>query len=265
MALPVPDRTSTLESLEDSATRWAGLLRSARDPNRNAIGHWSVGDVAAHTTHLSRIFVEMARGGSSPVKDPLQMSEQWEKELQEDKERNLLKLADRIEQSASDLHDAATEDVWTTPVTWHGGIEIPFYSLPCLFMNESELHGLDVARAESKPWVIEAEKAALVIKGLFPVLPHFVNHEVAGDRTITWELRVRDNKPVYLHLEAGELLVDERRPDRIDCRVSVAPSDYLLVGYDRKSQWGPLLTGKILAWGRKPWLGLTLSKLFYTP
>jgi hypothetical protein len=39
----------------------------------------------------------------------------------------------------------------------------------------------------------------------------------------------------------------------------------LLVFYGRISKWPPVLTGKILAWGRKPWLGLSMTKFLTTP
>jgi hypothetical protein len=39
----------------------------------------------------------------------------------------------------------------------------------------------------------------------------------------------------------------------------------MLVGYGRISQWGPMGRGKLLAYGRKPWLALKLSKLLRNP
>lgn len=48
----------------------------------------------------------------------------------------------------------------------------------------------------------------------------------------------------------------------IDCYLSGDPLTLLLVLYGRRAPWGPALTGKALAWGRKPWRGLTMTKLF---
>jgi hypothetical protein len=36
---------------------------------------------------------------------------------------------------------------------------------------------------------------------------------------------------------------------------------YLLVGYGRCGQWSSILRGKIVAGGRKPWLGLKFGRL----
>jgi hypothetical protein len=39
----------------------------------------------------------------------------------------------------------------------------------------------------------------------------------------------------------------------------------LLVSYGRISQWRPALTGKMVAWGRRPWLGLFLTHYLVRP
>jgi hypothetical protein len=265
MALPIPRREHALEEMRDSAARWAELLRSATDPNRTAVGYWSTGDVAAHTSHIFQIFVNLARGGSSPVKDHLRLGEHWDLELRNDDEREPKVLADRVEECVSTLASECTDERWEEPVTWHGGIRLPLYALPCIVINECEIHGLDVAQVESQEWKLGRDKALLSIYGLMPALPHFVKADVAEGVTANWELRLRGGPHVYLRLRDGELEVTESVPRRVDCRISADPVDYLLVGYGRKSQWGPVLTGKIAAYGRKPWLSLTLAKLFHTP
>jgi hypothetical protein len=265
MSLPVPERELALAQMRESASRWAELLRATDDPTRNAIGYWSIGEVATHTTHIFQIFCNMVKGGVSPIKDHLRMSEHWDMELRNDDERELKVLADRVEEAASTLDKAATEERWQETLTWHGGIQIPLYSLPCIFINECEIHGLDVATAESTGWNIDRDKAVLAIVGLYPALHHFVRPEVAKGVTANWALTLRGDPPIYFVLRDGKLEVTDDPPDRIDCRVSADPLEYLLVGYGRKSKWGPIARGKIVAYGRKPWLSLTLAKLFQTP
>lgn len=52
---------------------------------------------------------------------------------------------------------------------------------------------------------------------------------------------------------------------RVDCHISAGPVALLLVAYGRRSQWGPILTGKTVAWGRRPWLALSFRSLFSSP
>jgi hypothetical protein len=51
----------------------------------------------------------------------------------------------------------------------------------------------------------------------------------------------------------------------VDCHVSADPVALLFVAYGRRSQWGPILTGRMLAWGRKPWLSVRLTTYLVAP
>ena len=51
----------------------------------------------------------------------------------------------------------------------------------------------------------------------------------------------------------------------VDCHVSADPVALLLVAYGRRSQWVPILTGRLVAGGRKPWLGVRLVRYLVAP
>ena len=51
----------------------------------------------------------------------------------------------------------------------------------------------------------------------------------------------------------------------VDWVISADPVTYLLFVYGRMSQYRALLRGGILAWGRRPWLGLRFKNLFFNP
>ena len=67
----------------------------------------------------------------------------------------------------------------------------------------------------------------------------------------------------YFTLRDGMLKIDGGAPERVDCHLSVDRVDYLLIGFGRKAQWGPIAKGKVLAWGRRPWLAMRLSRLLH--
>ena len=102
------------------------------------------------------------------------------------------------------------------------------------------------------------------IEGLLPTLPHFLNDTATGIDAV-YELRIRGGSRLYLTIRDGRLDIGVDRPKRVDCVISADPVSYLLVGYGRRSQWKPILTGKIMALGRKPWLGFGFGKLFVSP
>lgn len=264
MTLPVPEKSQAISHVDDSARRWINLLRSAQDGSRPAIGHWSVGDVAMHTSHVFQILGDVARGGTSPVEDHLRLSDHWEKLLAEDPERDPRLIADRLDQSSKEFLDALQQSDWEQPASWHGGVKVPTYALAGLVTGECVFHGLDVARALGRSWTIDPAKARLVIDGLLPVMPHFVKQDAAAGVHATIDFRFRGGPRVYMLIDDGSLVIDERTDRPIDCHVSADPVDYLLIGYGRKSQLGPALTGKILAWGKKPWLALKFAKLFHS-
>jgi hypothetical protein len=43
------------------------------------------------------------------------------------------------------------------------------------------------------------------------------------------------------------------------------PVAFLLVAYKRRSQWTEIIRGRLVAWGRRPWLALSLVQMFHKP
>ena len=78
---------------------------------------------------------------------------------------------------------------------------------------------------------------------------------------------------VYLRGEAthvyvfrnGRLQVNPARPHHVDVHISADPAAFLLVLYRRQPQWRHIAAGRLLAWGRKPWLALTFADRFQQP
>jgi hypothetical protein len=187
--------------------------------------------------------------------------DRWE----EEPDRDPAAAAERIETAAATIWPGyralGSDDV----VEWFGGIKMPAYTPPSIMVTEALVHGYDIAQAEELSWPIESDVARVSVRGLFPLLPQYVNRDAARDLRICYELSLRGGPPAYFTFENGALSVDQVPPRPVDCKLSVDPAAYLLVGYGRIGQWGPTLRGKIVAYGRKPWLGLKLGKLIASP
>jgi len=95
-------------------------------------------------------------------------------------------------------------------------------------------------------------------------MPGIVNPATAAGHTATYELRIRGGTTHYWAFRDGRFsIVDElRRPDVV---MSADPVACLLVFYGRRSQWPEIFRGRILAWGRRPWLALSFVKRFHQP
>ena len=106
--------------------------------------------------------------------------------------------------------------------------------------------------------------ARLILASALPMLPLLVDPAATVGVRARYELRVRGGTRIGLSIRDGRLSTDGGE-GKVDCHVSADPVALLLVSYGRQSQWVPALTGRLLAWGRKPWLGLRLTHYLVTP
>ncbi|MGH3848136.1 MAG: hypothetical protein ACRDRT_00220, partial [Pseudonocardiaceae bacterium] len=104
-----------------------------------------------------------------------------------------------------------------------------------------------------------------VLAGATWTLPSMLDLTAAGGRRATYDLRVRGGLRAFVRVADGVLTVEPGRGLDADCHISADPVAFLLVGYGRRGQWGPIATGKLLAWGRKPWLGPRFAALVRNP
>jgi hypothetical protein len=116
-----------------------------------------------------------------------------------------------------------------------------------------------------QPWPIDPGHAALIIEALNPILPGWVRAERIQGFTATFKLNLRGQATHIWAFGDGRLQVNPPHPGVIDVHISGDSAALLLVFYARESQWKHIATGRILAWGRKPWLALTLTSYFHKP
>jgi uncharacterized protein (TIGR03083 family) len=260
------DQQEACAAGERTTREYVALLRHARNPGKTAVGEWTVGDTATHTAQVFEMYAEAATGdGSFPVQATTSLNDYWGQRLRDDPARDPASAADRIEKAAATIWPAYRAMSSDRIVEWYGGVKVPAFTPPSIMVTEALVHGFDIAQAEGSPWTIDADVARVSVRGLFPLLPEYVNEEAARDVRICYQLSLRGGPPAYFTFENGALSVDQSPPRRVDCKLSVDPAAYLLVGYGRIGQWGPTLKGKVVAYGRKPWLGLKLGKLIASP
>lgn len=255
---------AALESADRAVARFTAQLRTVTDGSKNAIGDWSIAEVAAHVSLLYGIYPMMVRGAPSPVERIEDVGDVSASLLASYEERDLRVLADRVDE-AWDEYAAAVKEVGSdAPLLWHGGIEMPVGALTCLLLGEALVHGLDVARAANKPWTIDKKDAALTFTGASVVLPHFLTDEGRQARA-SFRLGLRGNNQLTFRLAGGTLTVNDAYEGPVDCKISADPVAFLLVGYGRDPMWPAILKGKMVAYGPKPWLGLQFKRYMRNP
>lgn len=247
-------------ALRDVVPDLVALVRSVPDADAASVGTWTVGDVAAHLSHVFRFDTDAVAGIPVPqaTVTAAGMAEVNAKMLAEDGERDPTVLADRIGTLAREFDDVASRSRATT-VDWLQNTRLPPSVVACHLLEECLIHGHDIARATGRPWPIRRHHALLAIEdGVLPLItalpPNaFVDQEKAASFRARIELRPRGGEPMVLVFDRGSLTLEAGRARDVDARVSADPSALMLVFIGRQGIAEPLLRGKLAAWGRRPW------------
>lgn len=279
-----------LDALRDELARVTSLLRSIQDPGTIAVGNWTLGEVALHLSQAWILVTCMARRDLSPIhalipstaevaggavtRDMWDFDEVTNGGVNADPERDPGVLADRIEAQAQQYFSACVGADPDEPRSWIiEGSTVGQSTLTYHLLNETVMHGADIAQAAGRPWQIKPSHAALVLERfIVPAIqvagPRvFVNGVRAAGLQATYDVRIRGANSFLFLFNDGSLTIEEPSGSgrRVDCHISADPVALLMVVWDRQSQWSAIAKGKLLAWGRRPWLGLQLRSLIRNP
>ena len=249
--------------LDRGANRLAALMRTAPDRNAKVKGlDWSVADLGAHIVTEADRFERFGRGESQPLGDVARANAD---ELAAITERDPALQAGLFLDGHSKYMALAKQHEGTDPYVWWD-VKMEWAEAAGIYLGELCVHAVDLARTQGQKAPIAREDALNVIAGLVPILPGFVDTAAAKGVDATFKLAPRGGTPLLLTFADGALSVGRANEgDRADCTISADPEAFLLVGYGRTSQWGPILRGKLFASGRKPWLGLKFNTLLMNP
>lgn len=261
------DKDEALAGTRVAMRRLCVVLRSVTAPNAPAVGTWTVRDVAAHLASGISLSAATARGEGSLIARLADIPDFNASGVVAFPDRDCRVLADRIEAALDAFVAAVAHRPGDLEVAWHAGVRLPLSSLCAVLLGEALIHGYDVARACNAPWPIDAAHARVVFKGLLPVLPFFVDSAAAAGVHATFDIRLRggEDARVRFAFARGALQISAPHHGPVDCHISADPTAFVLVLYRRLGPLPPALTGKIVAWGRKPWLALRLMRLFLRP
>lgn len=256
-----PDNIAQVRAaVHDVAASLAILVGGVSDTNAASVGTWTVGDVAAHLSHVFRVDTDAIAGRPVPeaIVTKAGIAEATEKILAEDGERDPSVLADRIA-ALADEFDHVVSSSPSAAIDWLQGIRLPPSAVACHLLNECLVHGHDIAEATGHPWPIPRRHATLAVEGF--VLPliaalqptALVNQEKAGTFQARIDLRLRQGQRTLLVFDTGSLTLDTASTHDIDAHICADPGALLLVLMGRQQIWKPILGGKLAAWGRRPW------------
>ena len=249
--------------LDHAARRFAALVASAPAAAAPvpACPGWTVPDVAAHVVQVS---AQYGREAWAPAGVP----DAGPGELQEPGPgaASAQELAARLHRELAALRTQIERAGGQVPAfRFHGEQLVGADAVLGVLLGELVVHGHDVARALGRRWPIDPAHAALIVEGLNHILPGQVRPDRAAGLTACFQLRLRGQASHIWEFRDGQLHVNPPRPGRIDVRISGDPAALLLFMYGREPQWKLIATGRLAAWGRKPWLAFTLGSRFQRP
>jgi uncharacterized protein (TIGR03083 family) len=225
-----------------------------------------VRDIGAHLTGVTA-YAAMLRGVPSPARSIDAITAWNAGNVERARHLDCTALAAEVDRAYADYLDEARRHPGSEPVAWHAGLELPAATVTAILAAEAYVHGWDIANALGVPCRLDGADMCTIFLGLLPLLPHYVDPQRARGVTASFDIRLRHDPPAraILMFDDGHLTTRRSSARRPDCRISADPATYVLVTYGRARPLTAALTGKVVATGRKPWLGLKLASLFRKP
>ena len=282
MELDITDRRwqDARDALGDAAERFSRMLLDCRAPDRRTIGDWSVADTAAHVAVVGRLNAGLIGGDTAPLGVP-DLDRGWQESslggfarlnalcLDHFPDRALDVVANTLLEEV-DLLLTRAKDVDPRELRpWLGGARLPAASHVAHQLNEILIHGLDIARALGVPWHIPARVAALTFDlFLMPMLGGQSGRLLAGGGApgrVAIEFRSKHTTPVVLTSDNGRLHVEPADGRRIDAQVRFDPATMMLTIFRRTRLARAVATGKLFAFGRRPWAAVSYLRGMRSP
>ena len=254
-------------AIEEVGERFATLVSAAPDPSRR-IRHsnWTVSEATAHVVTVAPRYADGPEGRGTWVQDPKALPELNQGQIRALGIHSMAELAAQLRHDLAALGDQVAGYGSAPPsFRFHGGELVPADVALGILLGELVVHGWDIAQAVHQPWPIDPGHVALILEGLVPIVPGWVDPQRARGLTATFEVRLRGQTTHVFWFQDGRLQVNPAHERPIDAHISADPAALLLVLYRRQSQWRHIAQGRLMAWGRKPWLALSFTSRFHKP
>ncbi|NUK24360.1 maleylpyruvate isomerase family mycothiol-dependent enzyme [Streptomyces lunaelactis] len=255
------------DAIRGTAEEIAALLRGVADTGVPVPGsHWSVGAAAAHLAQANELMADIAAGHERSHGDgtPQSLAAANERALAAFGERAAEPLAAMIEAQAVAFLKAvdqhAVDGTVVTPLGPMSQAVLGSYLLAHMLG-----HGYDLARALDRPHMIDRARVELPLPFLITAMPRVADAAATAELTARYTIRLWGGARFGVTFTNGAVAVSPQPPSRPDCTILTEPVTFLLMALGRCDPWSAIARGRVLAWGRKPWLAPRFPTLFTAP
>ncbi|GAA0967646.1 maleylpyruvate isomerase family mycothiol-dependent enzyme [Streptomyces rhizosphaericus] len=264
------------EAIRATAADIAATLRDASDTGAPVPGsRWTVGEAAAHLAQANELMAHLADGKERGYGDgtPQGLAEANQRALAAFAERRAEHLAAMImEQADAFLESAARPASNAAPTSYasHGELVTPMGPMSLEVLGSYLLthmlgHGYDLARALGRPHMLNRARVELTLPFLITAMPRVLDTTAAAGLTARYAIRLRGGACFGATFTDGAVTVTPHPPSRPDCTILTEPVAFLLMALGRLGPWSAVARGRVLTWGRKPWLAPRFPALFSPP
>ncbi|WP_042434018.1 maleylpyruvate isomerase family mycothiol-dependent enzyme [Streptacidiphilus anmyonensis] len=227
---------------------------------------WTVGEAAAHLMLANELMADLARGVDRPYGDgsPDSLAAANTASLAACPERDPLVLAEAVVEHARGFVAAVSQRSATDPVVTPMG-PMDLGVLGSYLLVHMLGHGYDLARALGRPHMIDRQRVDLCLPFLLMAMPRVVDPRTAAGVRASYTIGVRGGIRFGVRIHDGVAEVSAQPPQRPDCTIVSEPVTFLLLALGRCNPWAAIARGRILAWGRKPWLASGFPTYFTAP
>jgi len=256
-------------SVQRAGDRFADMVAATSRPDAMATAHWSVAETAAHVAGIVWMYTDILPPGNGEPKVPAlaegisrvtvdTVADFNNLTLRLFHERNPQTIATRLRADIDRILLGTQQHDPAQPIPWLGSSTLPLAGVLAHLTNELLIHGRDIARVLGTPWSIDPRDAALFFElFILNVLRDFGRlvdtTPTVGRRPVAVEFRSRYTTPVTVTLHNGHITVEPPTAGT-DVRIKFDPSALNLMLFGRISKARATLTGKVIAWGPRPWL-----------
>ncbi|MDH6705669.1 uncharacterized protein (TIGR03083 family) [Kitasatospora sp. MAA19] len=272
MTLPLPEqfpgvaRTALFEAVTAVGDEAVTLLAGCRGGTPIPGAEWTVAEAAAHLAMANELMAALAAGEERPYGDgtPGSLAAANAASLAERPERDPAVLAEEIARQTREFTTAAAARAGTEPVlTPLGPMDLD--TLGAYLLTHMLGHLYDIALALGRPHPIDRHRVELAMPFVRTAMPWVLDARAAAGHNACYRLRIRGLGAFAVTFTDGAAVVSQEPPRRPDCTILTEPVAFLLIALGRYTATGALARGKVLAWGRRPWLAPGFPRLFAAP